>query len=137
MNTPDCLFCKIVAGEIPSRKVYEDATTVAFLDINPVNPGHTLVIPKVHYENVFEAPADTWMAITNTVKKVSHAVRDGLPVSDLNIIMNNGKHSGQVVFHAHVHIIPRHEGDGFGTWPGTPYKDGEADSIATKIKTSF
>ena len=137
MNDTNCLFCKIIAGEVPSDKVYEDADTLAFLDIKPVNPGHTLVIPKAHYVNVFDAPEDVWGKVMNTVHKVARAVEKGLPVGDLNIAMNNGKHSGQVVFHAHVHVMPRYEGDGYGLWYGKPYEEGQAQQIAEKIKTAI
>jgi histidine triad (HIT) family protein len=137
MKDTDCIFCKIVASEIPAMKVYEDADTLAFLDINPVNHGHTLVIPKEHYMNVFEAPENVWGKIMSTVKKVAHAVRDGLPVGDLNIAMNNGAHSGQVVFHAHVHIIPRYENDGYQLWHGKPYEEGQAEKTADQIKKAL
>jgi histidine triad (HIT) family protein len=134
MKDTNCLFCKIVAGEIPCEKVYEDENTLAFLDIKPVNPGHTLIVPKEHYENVFEAPEEVWGHVMQTVKKVSHAIKDGLPVADLNIAMNNGKHAGQVIFHAHVHVMPRYENDGFELWHGKDYAEGQAKVIAEKIK---
>ena len=137
MNTTDCIFCKIVAGELPSLKVYEDAETLAFLDIHPVNPGHTLVIPKAHYVNAFEAPEDVWVKMTATVKKVAHAIKEGLPVGDMNIAMNNGKFAGQVVFHAHIHVMPRYENDGHKLWTPKEYKDGEAVLIAEKIKNAL
>jgi len=137
MKDTNCLFCKIIAGEIPAEKVYEDADTLAFLDIRPVNPGHTLVIPKEHYENVFDAPEAVWTKVAQSVKKVAHAIQEGLPVGDLNIAMNNGAHAGQVVFHAHVHIMPRHEGDGFELWHGTAYQDGQAKVVAEKIRKAL
>ena len=132
-----CLFCKIVRGEIPAEKVYEDADTFAFLDIKPVNPGHTLVVPKEHYANIFEVPDALVTKMIATVKKIAHGVRDGLGVQDINIAMNNGEHSGQTVFHAHMHVIPRHEGDGHLPWKGTPYKENEADLIAQKIQKAL
>jgi histidine triad (HIT) family protein len=133
MNDTNCLFCKIVAGELPCEKVYEDEKTLAFLDIKPVNPGHTLVVPKEHYANVFDAPEDAWCKVMQTARTIAHAISQGLPVGDVNIITNNGRHSGQVVFHSHVHVIPRHENDGHGTWLGTPYEEGQAKMIAEKI----
>ncbi len=133
----DCLFCKIVVGSIPAEKVYEDADTMAFLDIKPVNPGHTLVIPKAHYENIFEAPEDAWGKVMQTVKKVAHAMKLGLPADDLNLTMNNGTHAGQVVFHAHVHLIPRHEGDGYKLWHGKDYPAGEMNEIGKKISNAM
>ena len=137
MNDTNCIFCKIIADQIPSVQIYEDADTLAFLDINPVNPGHTLVIPKTHYVNVFDAPEEMWTRVMATAKKIAHALEKGLPTGDVNITTNNGAHSGQMVFHSHVHVIPRYEGDGFGLWHGTPYKDGEAHEIAEKIKIAL
>ena len=134
MNTTDCIFCKIIAGEIPATKVYEDEHTLAFLDITPVNPGHTLIIPKVHYENIFVAPEETLVYMMKTIKKVSHGIKDGLEISNMNIAMNNGADSGQVVFHAHIHLIPRHAHDGHGRWHGKKYAEGEESIIAEKIK---
>ena len=137
MNTTDCIFCKIVAGELPSLKVYEDTETLAFLDIHPVNPGHTLVIPKAHHVNTFEAPEETWIKMTASVKKVAHAIKQGMGINDLNIVMNNGKFAGQVIFHAHIHIIPRHENDGHKLWTSKDYKEGEAAIIADQIKNAL
>jgi histidine triad (HIT) family protein len=137
MKDTNCLFCKIATGEIPCDKVYEDADTLAFLDIRPVNPGHTLVIPKEHCQNVFETPEEIWNKVMQSVQKVAQAIRTGLPTEDLNIAMNNGTYAGQVVFHAHVHIMPRHAGDGFELWHGKMYAEGEASVIAEKIKKAF
>lgn len=137
MNT-DCLFCKIIKGEIPATKVYEDDTTLAFMDIHPVNPGHTLVIPKTHVRNIFEAQEEILTQVMRTVKKVAHGIQNGLEVSDLNIVMNNGAHAGQTVFHAHIHLIPRHEGDGHTPWHGKkPYENSEQESIANSIKKAL
>lgn len=137
MKDTNCLFCKIAAGEIPCEKVYEDADTFAFLDIRPINPGHTLVIPKEHYANVFEAPEETWGKVMQTVKKIAGALKKGLPMDDLNIAMNNGVSAGQVVFHAHVHMMPRHAGDGYELWHGKEYLAGESKIIAEKIKSAL
>ncbi len=137
MKDTNCLFCKIVVGEIPAEKVYEDADTLAFLDIKPVNPGHTLVIPKEHYENILTAPEDVLMKMMATVKKVAHAFKDGLGVDDFNLAMNNGPHAGQVVFHAHLHVMPRHAGDGYELWHGRPYAEGEMKEYAQKLKKAL
>lgn len=134
----NCLFCKIVAGEIPAQKVYEDAGTIAFLDIKPVNPGHTLVIPKEHYANIFETPDSVTSEMLKTVKKIAHGIQKGLGIEHINITMNNGIHAGQSVFHAHIHLIPRHEGDGHRAWHGThAYTEGEALEIVEKIKKAL
>lgn len=137
MNTThgDCLFCKIVAGDIPATKVHEDDETLAFLDINPVSEGHTLVIPKDHFENVYATPAETWCRVMLTVQKVAEAVRHAVNADGINLVMNNESAAGQLVPHAHVHIIPRHNDDGLKPWIGKPYKSvEESKSISEKIK---
>ena len=106
----DCIFCKIVKGNIPSAKVYEDDDMISFLDIAPNNKGHVLVVPKKHTENLLEMNDADLNAVFNAVGKVSRAISKSLKC-DFNLIMNNGKDSGQIVFHSHVHIIPRYEGD--------------------------
>ena len=133
----NCIFCKIIAGEIPATKIYEDNDTLAFLDIVPVNPGHTLIIPKKHFENIFETPDDITLKMMQTIKKVAHGIKDGLGIENMNIAMNNGIHSGQTVFHAHIHLMPRHQGDGYELWHGKKYEDGESQKIAEQIKKAL
>ena len=131
-----CLICKITAKEIPSTVVYEDDSVLAFLDIHPVNIGHTLVVPKVHYRDLYELPDETLEKIAVVVKKLASAVKAGVTADGINIAMNNGTAAGQVIDHAHFHIIPRHNGDGFAHWKGVRgYEEGEKDMIAKKIKT--
>ncbi len=134
---PDCIFCKIVRGELPSHKLYEDDKTFAFLDIHPVNPGHTLVIPKKHAVDVFEIEEGEWDAVMRTVRKISHALERSLTPSGINLAMNNRSGAGQVVFHAHVHVMPRYPSDGHELWKGHPYPDGEAASTAEKIRATI
>ncbi len=130
-----CLFCKIANKEVPSTIVYEDDTVLAFLDINPVNIGHTLVIPKAHHENLYALPDDILAKMTLVIKKLSIAVKESVSADGINIAMNNGAAAGQVVEHAHIHIIPRHENDGFKPWHGARgYEEGEKESISEKIK---
>ncbi|MCF7865541.1 MAG: HIT family protein [Candidatus Pacebacteria bacterium] len=136
----NCIFCKIVAGEIAASKVYEDDETIAFLDIQPVNPGHTLVIPKDHFENIYTTPVMTWMRVQMTAQKVALAVKHATDADGVNIYMNNEAAAGQVVPHTHVHIIPRYNDDNLTLWHGTAYKDPEemesfADKISTELKT--
>jgi len=107
-----CLFCRIVSGEIPSKKVYEDANTFAFLDINPRNPGHTLVIPKKHYSTLFDMGEKDVGRLFESVKLVAEAVRKGSGADGLSLIQSNGKAAGQVVSHLHVHLIPRFMNEG-------------------------
>lgn len=129
----NCIFCKIVSGVIPSTKVYENEHVVAFLDINPVNIGHSLVIPKEHFENIYEAPEEIMVEMMKAAKKIAVAVK-ALPSDGVNVTMNNDAHAGQVIFHAHIHIIPRHKEDGFGTWKGRRgYNEGEKEEIAKRI----
>lgn len=134
---PDCLFCKIVRGEIPSVKIYEDDATLAFLDINPVNPGHTLVVPKEHSTDIFEIDEKNWAAVMKTVHAVSQALQKSLGPTGINLAMNNKSGAGQVIFHAHVHIMPRFLNDGHELWKGTPYPDGEAAKVGEKIRAAL
>ncbi len=129
----DCIFCKIVKGEIPSSKLYEDSGALAFLDINPVNIGHALVIPKKHFKNILETPEDVIAHMMKIVKKVSHGL-EALKPDGININMNNKEAAGQVIFHSHIHVIPRYKGDGFELWHGRiKYKEEEKEEVAKKI----
>jgi histidine triad (HIT) family protein len=107
----DCIFCKIVKGEIPSSKVYEDEKFVAFLDIHPANLGHCLVIPKGHYETFNQIPSDVLGEFIKIVQKVSLGINKVVNPDGYNILMNNYKAAGQLVNHAHFHIIPRFNDD--------------------------
>ncbi len=131
-----CIFCSIVKGEIPSTKVYEDDETLAFLDIKPVNPGHTLVIPKKHFENIHDTPDELFAKMTVAAKKVADAlIKTG--ATGVNIGMNNGAHAGQIVFHAHVHVMPRYGKDSHKLWEGKEYGPGEREKVAEKIREAL
>ena len=130
----DCLFCKIIRGEIPSFKVYEDEKTLAFLDISPVNPGHTLVIPKNPSKNIFDISEEDWVSVGKAVRTLASAVEKAVGADGININMNNRPDAGQLVDHTHVHLIPRKKGDGLKLWPQKPYPEGEAESIVEKIR---
>lgn len=133
-----CLFCKMVAGEIPVQKVYEDEHVLGFLDIHPVNIGHTLVIPKIHSANLYDTPDETLSHLFPVIKKLAIAIKKGVGADGINIEMNNDAPAGQIIFHAHIHIIPRFSGDGFTHWHGPrDYNDGEASEVAQKIFKSF
>ncbi len=133
-----CLFCKIINKEIPGAIVYEDDAVLAFLDVNPVNIGHTLVIPKSHFPNIYELPEEITAKIATVLKKLSAAVKAAVSAGGINIVMNNGAAAGQVVEHAHIHIIPRYENDGFKPWKGARgYEPGEKESVSEKIKSSL
>lgn len=108
---PKCIFCKIVAGTIPSHKVYEDDTTLAFLDIFPAVRGHTLVIPKLHAVELDDMPSDVLMATIQVAQTVARRLRVQLGADGLNVRQNNGRAAGQDVFHYHVHLLPRWTND--------------------------
>ena len=126
MIDSDCIFCKIARGEIPCAKVYETPSVLAFLDIAPVRPGHTLVIPKVHAPSLWEVPDDLAGELLTAFKTVGRAVARATGATGLNVGMNNGASAGQIVLHAHFHLIPRIEGDGLDLWKGAPYPDAQA-----------
>lgn len=131
---PDCIFCKIAKGEIPADIIYEDENCLAFLDITPINPGHVLLIPKKHYENLYDLPDEILTQLAPIIKKLAIAIKKGVQAEGINIGMNNERPAGQLVSHAHFHIMPRFSNDGFHHWRGQPYKEGESSKIASKIK---
>ena len=130
-----CIFCEIISGKIPSYKVYEDEATLAFLDIKPVNPGHTLVVPKKHYENMEDVPEEELAALILTVKKVGRLLKEKLGVRGYNIGENNDPLAGQIVPHLHFHIMPRREGDGHQLWAQREYAPGEAAAVIKKLQS--
>lgn len=110
----NCIFCKIIQGEIPSAKVYEDEEVFAFLDISQVTKGHTLIIPKKHVENIYETNEEIASSLFARVPKIANALKKAYQPAGINILNNNGKAAGQTVFHIHIHLIPRYdESDGF------------------------
>ena len=112
MKDANCIFCKIAAGEISSKTIYEDETFRVILDINPATRGHALIIPKEHYANIYELPEDTAAAAMVLAKKLASHIAEALTCDGFNIIQNNGEIAGQTVFHFHLHLIPRYENDG-------------------------
>ena len=130
----ECIFCKIIKGEIPSSKIYESDNVLAFLDIGPVNKGHTLVIPKEHHETLMDIPDELLKELILTVKKVCKAVKQGVNAEGISLGMSNYKAAGQVVPHAHFHIMPRFDNDGLKLWPQGKYEEGEMDIYTKKIK---
>lgn len=134
---PDCIFCQIIRGQLPCAKIYEDERVISFLDINPVNPGHTLVVPKSHYRTLFEVPEEDLSACTQVAQKVARAVFKGTNAAGLNFIQNNLRPAGQLIDHVHFHLIPRYPQDNFLTsWPGKPYQQGELEKVLKKITAS-
>ncbi len=130
----DCIFCKIVKGEIPSTKILETEKSYCFLDINPINPGHLLVIPKEHYVTIFEIPDDILADLIVNVRKLSEAVYKAVSAEGINVVQNNYRAAGQLIDHAHFHIIPRFSNDGFLTsWPGKPANPADLNNVKEKI----
>lgn len=107
----DCVFCKIIRGEIPSKKVYDDKDVIAFLDINPANPGHTLVVPKKHSEDLTKSNEDDIAKAMHVVKKITASLKEKMNAIGVNVLQNNGKAAGQIVGHTHFHVIPRYPND--------------------------
>jgi histidine triad (HIT) family protein len=110
MNVNSCVFCKIARKQAPASVAYEDENVLAFLDTRPLNEGHTLVIPKEHYVTIFEVPEELVAHLHRIVQRVALAVRESTKADGISIIQQNGKAAGQEVFHLHVHVIPRYEG---------------------------
>ena len=132
-----CLFCKIINKEINAEFVYEDDNVVAFLDINPVNPGHVLVVPKIHVEQLHDLEDEYILPVMQVIKKIMKALLAQENVDGINIGQNNYPAAGQVIPHVHFHVIPRKTNDGHRHWPGTAYAEGEAVAVATKIKAGL
>ncbi len=133
----DCIFCKIVNGEIPSAKVFENEHVLAFLDISQVTKGHTLVIPKIHKDNIYELTPEIAKNLFEVVPSIANALKKEFEPIGLNALNNNGEHAGQSVFHFHMHLIPRYgKGDGFGAvWKNnqSDYTQGMLQEMAEKI----
>ena len=131
--TEHCVFCRIARGEAYASRIYEDDDVMAFLDARPVNEGHTLVISRKHYENVFEIPDEELAKIHRVAKKVAAAVMKSEKAEGIRILQNNGKAANQVIFHFHVHIIPEHEGQDRYRPRETAEQD-ELEKVATRIR---
>ncbi len=134
----DCIFCKIIAGEIPSAKIYDRGGVYAFLDIAPVNKGHALVVPKAHHATLFDLPQDLGRELLGALKTVGQAVMSATGASGLNLGMNNFESAGQLVHHAHFHLIPRHSGDGLTLWTQHAYENVEdMQKLAQAIRSAI
>jgi histidine triad (HIT) family protein len=132
MADPDCLFCKIVAGEIPATKVHEDDRTLAFMDISPATRGHLLCIPREHHADVHALPEEDLFAVARTAKLMAGRIVERLGADGVNVIQNSGAAAWQTVFHYHVHVVPRYEGDPLRL-PWVPAQ-GDADEIAAAAR---
>lgn len=134
----DCIFCKIANGGIPSSTVYEDEDFRVILDMSPATKGHALILPKKHMADIFEMDRETGERVFVLAARVARAMKKALHCDGLNVVQNNGETAGQTVFHFHMHLIPRYEGDGqrIGWTPGTSEAD-ERDRIAQEIKVAI
>ncbi len=134
----NCIFCKILGGIIPSRKIYEDEDFIAILDAFPSAKGHVIIIPKMHVTNIFEMPDELAAKVFGVAKKVAAAVKQATGCDGVNILQNNGKAAGQSVFHLHVHVIPRFLDDSLNiTWDPNTLEDAVMDEIADKIRKNI
>jgi len=133
----ESIFSKIIKKEIPAEIVYEDDSFIAILDLNPVSPGHTLLIPKEESINLFDTKEEILKKIGPLLKKLGIAVKKAVSADGLNIHMNNGEDAGQMVPHTHLHLIPRFKNDGHKLWHGKPYPEGEMAKIGQKVRESL
>lgn len=132
----DCIFCKIIAGQIPCDRVYHDEQVLAFLDIAPITRGHTLVVSKQHFPDVAAAPSAVVDAMMAAIKKIAPGVLETTGATAFNVGINNGTAAGQVVRHVHFHLIPRRADDGLRSWPHQTYGPGEGAALARQIAAS-
>ena len=133
-----CVFCKIVSGELPSSKVYEDERTIAFMDAGQVNPGHVIVAVKTHVQNIYDLHTDLAAAVFQTAARIAKAVKTSMRPAGMTLLQANEKEGWQTVEHFHIHILPRHPEDGVAlTWPAKHPPTGELDRLAEKVKQGF
>lgn len=138
MTQADCVFCRIVAGAIPSARVFEDEACLAFLDIGPLSEGHLLLVPKRHYERITDMPAEDVASLMHPVPMLARAVVKATGAGGFNVLQNNGRVSGQEVPHVHIHIIPRREGDGLGyRWNAGKYGQGRMQALQEAIAAAL
>ena len=135
----ECSFCKIIAGKLPSNKIYENENVLAFAPLKDtiISKGHMLVIPKKHYENIYDIPKDELHHIIDVVKIISQKLKEKFNAEGINILHASGKVAQQSCFHFHIHLIPRYKGDGLDTWPETGYKEGNFPDVYTEIANLF
>ncbi len=137
MSQVECIFCKIIAGEAAAVKVTETEHALAFMDLFPAAPGHTLVIPKLHYENLFEATPETLPAVHLLARRVARAIKSALAPDGLMVFQLNGEAAGQTVFHYHAHLIPRMAGSEFKLHGRQRAADAELETLASRIASAL
>lgn len=133
----DCVFCRLVAGRLPAAVILDTPRVLAFLDIAPVHYGHTLVIPKEHYQNLLDLPDDLWTEMGRVSRQVAQALQKALYARGFNIGMNNFDAAGQVVFHAHLHVIPRYLSDGLHLFPQGVYQPGDLEKVGQRLRQAL
>lgn len=134
----DCIFCKIVAGDIPCFKLFEDNHTLAFMDINPANPGHVLAVPKEHWEDVYAVPDSLIAATVQTAKRIAEATNKALHPHGINLVQANGPGAAQSVFHFHIHVLPRGKDDELKlNWGPKPGDIADIEASFEKIKAQL
>jgi len=133
----DCIFCKIIEGKIPAMKVYENDQIFAFLDVSPINPGHTLVVPRAHHADLLETPDEVLSDMITRTKKIATAVMKAVNADGFNVGINTKPAAGQAVFHTHLHIMPRFNGDGLKHWPHKKLSDDEMKKVQAAIKAAL
>lgn len=130
----DCIFCKIVAGDIPSATVYEDDDFKAIMDIAPAAKGHVIILTKKHFANLYELDEEISSKVIILARKIAIAIKEEFKCDGINLLQNNGEAAGQTVFHFHMHVIPRYNDDHVNVpWTHEKYADGEAAEIATRL----
>ena len=131
----DCIFCKIAAGEIPSRKIYEDKDLIAIMDLNPTSKGHSLIIPKEHCTNIYDIDEDIAAKVMKTAKKLATKMTVALNCDGFNLLQNNGETAGQTMFHFHMHLIPRYKDadNNMLKFTSVSFSDEEMDAIRDQI----
>ena len=135
MNDDSCVFCRIVQKQSPANIVYEDQSVLAFLDINPLNEGHTLVIPKERHKDIFEIPAELLAYLHSVSKRIAIAVKETTKADGISIFQQNGKAADQEISHLHIHVVPRYEGQRMGRFSERPNVDREKlEQVAMNIK---
>lgn len=133
----ECIFCRIVAGSQPSVKILDTPRVLAFLDIAPVHPGHTLVVSREHYQNLLDLPDPLWLEMGQACRRVAQALQQVFQTPGFNLGMNNFAAAGQEVFHAHMHVIPRFFGDGLRLFPQKFYKGGEMEEVGRRLRQAL
>lgn len=137
MSNPECIFCRIISGQIPCTKIFENQSIFSFLDINPAAQGHLLVIPKLHAERIDQLDPHTMAEIAKALPALSAAAQKAMQADGYNVLCNNGAAAGQVVKHVHFHIIPRRNGDGvMKAWKPLSYPEGRIEQIADNIRAN-